>query len=85
MTTANAMSIELVKILEAAQAYKEESVNWFNLSNQYEDVDNKLADTYWKYSREAQCKCDAMLQAFEICTGYKVYHWEIEEVLLAEA
>lgn len=69
------MTIELVKILEAAKEYKRRSMIWFNL---YEETNDDLD---WQMCKELSNKCDTMLEAYAILTGRKVYSYEIENEL----
>lgn len=69
------MTIELVKILEAAKQYKKESDYWFDVY----DKSNDHLD--WELSKEYYCKAKTMLDAYEILTGKNIYICEIEEEL----
>ena len=69
------MTIELVKILEAAKKYKRRSMFWFNL---YEESNDELD---WQMCKELDMKCDGMLEAYEILTGKKVYSIDIDKEL----
>lgn len=64
------MTIELVKILEAAKAYDDEFAQWCQWEREAkEDGNTAGAALYGDLAREAMAKCDAMLEAYEILTG----------------
>lgn len=67
------MTIELVKILEAAKEYKRRSMFWFGM---YEASNNNID---WETCKELDGKCDALLEAYEILTGKKVYSIDIDK------
>lgn len=69
------MTIELVKILEAAQSYKESGDRWFELYT------NSLDKIDYQTSLEYDAKCRGMLEAYEILTGKKIYIYEIDKEL----
>ena len=69
------MTIELVKILEAAKEYKCRSMIWFDL---YEESNDDLD---WQMCKELSAKSDTMLEAYRILTGHKIYQHDIEEEL----
>ena len=69
------MTIELVKILEAAKEYNRRSMIWFDL---YRESNDKFD---WQTCMELSDKCDAMLEAYEILTGKKIYKAEIDNEL----
>lgn len=69
------MTIELVKILEAAKEYERRSDVWFNI---YEESNNEFD---WQQCKELLNKADAMLEAYEILTGKKIYRYAIDEEL----
>ena len=69
------MTIELVKILKAAKEYDRRSIILFEMYNESED------ERDWQTCKELSDKCDAMLEAYEILTGKKIYGFEIEEQL----
>lgn len=64
------MTIELVKILEAAESYDKEFSQWMEWEREdKEDGNTAGAALYGDLAREAMAKCDAMLEAYEILTG----------------
>lgn len=69
------MTIELVKILEAAQNYKENSDAWFDYYQESND------DLDWQTSQEYRAKCNGLLEAYAILTGRNLYQFEIKEEL----
>ena len=69
------MTIELVKILEAANTYRIKSNFWFEY---YMKTQNEYDKSAWL---EYGAKCHAMLEAYEILTGKKIYESEIENEL----
>lgn len=69
------MTIELVKILEAAKEYKRRSMLWFEMYQESND------DLDWQECKELSAKCDAMLEAYAIITGRKVYQHDIDNEL----
>lgn len=69
------MTIELVKILEAAQNYRNASNECFDL---YQES-NKQLDLQTSLEYEARTR--AMLEAYEILTGKHVYFFEIDKEL----
>lgn len=69
------MTIELVKILEAAKEYNRRSMVWFRMFEESQD------EFDWKTCMELTNKCDTMLEAYEILTGRKIFRNEIEEEL----
>lgn len=69
------MTIELVKILEAAKEYERRSDVWFDM---YEESNDEMD---WQMCKELLNKADAMLEAYEILTGKKIYRFEIENEL----
>lgn len=73
------MTIELVKILEAANKYAKLSIKWFET---YEES-NEPYD--WDMSTEMAAKAEGLLAAYEIFTGRKIYKHEINEELAAMA
>lgn len=69
------MTNELVKILEAAKEYKRRSMFWFGMYEKSND------NSDWEKCKELDMKCDAMLEAYEILTGKKVYSIDIDKEL----
>lgn len=69
------MTIELVKILEAANSYHIKGNFWFDYYMTSQSEYDKQA---WQ---EYNAKCHAMLEAYEILTGKKIYECEIENEL----
>lgn len=69
------MTIELVKILEAAQNYKKRSDVWFEYYVKNQD------QLDYQTSLEYEAKCRGMLEAYEILTGKKIYIYEIDKEL----
>lgn len=69
------MTNELVKILEAAKEYKRRSMFWFDLYGNSND------ESDWQMCKELDMKCDAMLEAYEILTGKKIYGIDIDKEL----
>lgn len=69
------MTIELVKILEAAKEYERRSNIWFDI---YEESNDEFD---WQMCKELLNKADAMLEAYEILTGKKIYRYAIDEEL----
>lgn len=69
------MAIELKKILEAAKEYQRRSMVWFDL---YQESNDQFD---WQTCMELSDKCDAMLEAYEILTGKRIYKAEIDNEL----
>ena len=69
------MTIELVKILEAAKEYERRSNVWFDM---YEESNDEMD---WQMCKELLNKANAMLEAYEILTGKKIYRFQIENEL----
>ena len=69
------MTIELVKILEAAQKHYENSNRWFKLYQQEND------EIYWNACAEEEHTARGLLEAYGILTGNKIYTNEIENEL----
>ena len=69
------MTIELVKILEAAKEYERRSNVWFDM---YEESNDEFD---WQTCKELLNKSDAMLEAYEILTGKKIYRYAIDQEL----
>lgn len=83
MTTANAMTIELVKILEEAQMNFENGMRSFEASEN--EIDEELHEIYWAICREYDGKVWGLLKAYEILTGEKIYPHQIKSTLYALA
>ena len=80
MTTANAMTIELVKILEAAQYHYEKEYRFFGYA--LDEADNKEVHELWLTECDRQdMMCRGILEAYEILTGEKIYPHQIKETL----
>ena len=79
MTTANAMSIELVKILEAAQAYFEKSMKYYALMESAETEEMK--NIYWARCNEYDGNCQGLICAYGIITGKHILRCEIKKEL----
>lgn len=75
MTTANTMTIELVKILEAAQKYDALSMRWFEI---YTDSKDELD---WNTCKEYDMRTEGLLEAYEILTGKRIRPFQIEDEL----
>lgn len=60
------MTIELVKILEAALENSEFALRWFK---HYEDTNN---EDDWEISKEYDMRAKGLLEAYEILTGRHV-------------
>lgn len=69
------MTTEIVKILEAAKEYERHSNIWFDI---YEESNDEMD---WQICKELSNKADAMLEAYEILTGKKIYRYQIESEL----
>lgn len=69
------MTIELVKILEAAKEYERRSNIWFDI---YEESNDEFD---WQMCKELLNKSDAMLEAYEILTDKKIHRFEIDNEL----
>ena len=75
----NKMTIELVKILEAAKEYHRRAMVWFDM---YTDSNDEFD---WTTCKELSNKCQGLLEAYEIMTGRKISDFEIEKELMAIA
>ena len=75
----NKMTIELVKILEAANEHYNRSNVWFKM---YQEDGN---DIYWNACMKEEHAARGLLEAYEIMTGRKIYTSEIEVELMAVA
>ena len=69
------MTVELVKILEAAKEYERRSMIWFDM---YQESNDEFD---WQTCKELSNKCDTMLEAYAILTGRKIYQHEIDNEL----
>lgn len=69
------MTIELVKILEAAKEYERRSMVWFEMYTESND------EYDWQTCKELSNKSEIMLEAYEILTGKKIRSFEIETEL----
>lgn len=73
------MTIELVKILEAAQDHYNRANVWFKL---YQDEKEEM---YWTACEEEEYAARGLLEAYDILTGNKIYTHEIKEELFSIA
>lgn len=69
------MTIELVKILEAAKYHDDKAMRWFE---EYQKTEN---DFWFHMSKEQKMIVQGLLEAYEILTGKKIYHHEIDKEL----
>ena len=69
------MTIELVKILEAANYHNTKANRFFDAYNETED------STWYELSKDQTMMTKGLLEAYEILTGKKVYLSEIEKEL----
>lgn len=67
------MTIELVKILEAAKEYDRRSMVWFEMYTESNDEHD------WNTCKELSDKSETMLEAYEILTGKKIHRFEIRD------
>lgn len=79
MTTANAMSIELVKILEAAQDAYDRSMRYFAYME--DENDPEMKNIYWARCQEYDGMCAAYKHSYEILTGKHIQDYEIKKEL----
>lgn len=75
----NKMTIELVKILEAAKEYHRRAMVWFDM---YTDSNDEFD---WATCKELSNKCQGLLESYEIMTGRKIHEFEIDEELMTVA
>ena len=76
------MTIELVKILEAAKFYNNRSMEMYNYAEKAEQENNREDyEIYWNWCREIDERCKGLLEAYEIMTGKKICTYEIEKEL----
>lgn len=76
------MTIELVKILKAAESYDKDFSQWMKwVREAKEDGNTAAAALYGDFAREAMAKCDAMLEAYEILTGKHLTAFTYKEEL----
>ena len=73
------MTIELVKILEAAKEHYDMSMTWFECEQNATSITHKESYSIW--SRQEEERYKGILEAYEIMTGRKVYGFEIENEL----
>lgn len=73
------MTIELVKILKAAKAHYDCSMNYYKMWEQAKRKDEKKS--LWNFSEDEEEKCRGLLEAYEILTGKKISIFEIDEEL----
>lgn len=66
------MTIELVKILEAAKEYVRRSMIWFEMYQESKD------EIDWQTCKELTIQSDTMLEAYKILTGRKIYRHDID-------
>lgn len=69
------MTIELVKILEAAQYHYDKETKWFNAYEETED------ETWLQLSNEQRMITQGLLEAYNILTGKKIYVYDIKAEL----
>lgn len=69
------MTIELVKILEAAKKYDELSMKWFEMYTASKD------ELDWNTSKEYDTYTRGLLEAYEILTGKHIRPYQIEDEL----
>ena len=68
--------VELVKIVQAARTYYEDSRRWFGYSEDAEDRgDMEFAQAAANISLEYENKMRGLLYAIEITTGYELGLW----------
>lgn len=77
------MTIELVKILEAALNYHATSLETYKAYQNEEDAE--LKENLWGMCELYTGKCEGLLMAYEILTGRIIYSIEIKDELLAMA
>lgn len=75
----NKMTIELVKILEAARKHRSRSNVWFERYQENAD------ESFWTACMEEEHAAKGLLEAYEIMTGRKIHTFEIEEEIMAVA
>lgn len=73
------MTIELVKILEAAQDAYDHSMRYFHMWE--EETDDEMKNIYWARCQEYDGECAGLKKAYEIMTGKHIQDYEIKKEL----
>lgn len=75
------MTNKLVKILEKADNYYHEALQYFDRYNKA--TDEEMKNIYWTRSEELSGYADGLCKAYEILTGRKIYQHQAKAELMA--